>query len=68
MERLTMTNLDIISMTEDEFFETYTKTTKQGKNPINSSDLSFETQLDRFKANFFSEEETKALHEDALSV
>ena len=63
-----MTNLDVIGMTEDEFFETYTKAEKQGKNPINSSSLSFETQLDRFKANSFSEEETKALHKDALSV
>jgi hypothetical protein len=63
-----MTNLDIANMTEDEFFETYTKTAKQGKNPINSSSLSFESQLDRFRANSFSEEETKALHEDALSV
>jgi hypothetical protein len=63
-----MTNLDIIGMTEDEFFETYTKTTKQGKPPINSSSLSFESQLDQFKANSFSEEETKAFHEDALSV
>jgi len=63
-----MTNLDIADMTEDEFFEIYTKTVKQGKNPINSSSLSFESQLDRFRANSFSEEETKALHEDALSV
>jgi hypothetical protein len=68
MEWFTMTNLDVIDMTEDEFFETYTKAAKQGKNPINSSNLSFETQLDRFKANSFGEEETKALHEDALSV
>jgi hypothetical protein len=63
-----MTNLDIIGMTEDEFFRTYTKTVKQGKNPINSSSLSSKAQLDRFKANSFSEEETKSLHEDALSV
>jgi hypothetical protein len=63
-----MTNLDVISMTEDEFFETYKKAAKQDKKPINSSSLSFETQLDRFKANSFSEEETKALHEDALSI
>jgi len=64
----TMTNLDVIGMTEDEFFEAYTKVAKQVKKPINSSNLPFETQLDRFKANSFSEEETKALHEDALSV
>lgn len=63
-----MTNLDILSMTEDEFFETYIKSTKQGKSPINSASLPFETQLDRFKAKSFSKEETKALHEDALSV
>jgi len=63
-----MTNLDVIGMTEDEFLEAYTKAAKQDKNPINSSSLSFETQLDRFRANSFSEEETKALHEDALSV
>jgi len=59
---------NVTEMTEDEFFETYTKTVKHGKNPINSSNVSFESQLDRFKANSFSDEETKALHEDALSV
>jgi len=63
-----MTNLDVIGMTEDDFYETYTKVVKSGKNPINSSSLSFERQLDKFKTNSFTEEETKALHEDALSV
>ena len=63
-----MTNLDVLGMTEDDFFETYTKTVKKSKNPINSSSLSFERQLEMFKSNSFSEEETKALHEDALSV
>jgi len=63
-----MTNLDILNMTEDEFLEAYTKTLNQDKAPINSSSLPFETQLNRYKANSFSEEETKALHEDALSV
>jgi len=59
---------NVTDMTEDEFFETYTKTVKQDKNSINSSNLSYESQLNRFRANSFSEEETKALHEDALSV
>ena len=65
-----MTNLDVADMTEDEFFEAYekAKAAVQNKKPINSSSLSFESQLERFKANSFSDEETKALHEDALSV
>jgi hypothetical protein len=63
-----MTNLDVIGMTEDEFFETYKKATKQDRKQINSFGLSFETQIDRFKTNSFREEETKALHEDAFSI
>jgi hypothetical protein len=63
-----MTNLDVIDMTEDEFFETYKKAVKQDKKYINSSSLSFKTQLVKFKANSFNEKETKALHEDALSI
>jgi hypothetical protein len=65
---LTMRNFDVFGMTGDKFFETNKKAAKQDKKPIISSSLSFETRLDRFKANSFNEEETKALHEDALSI
>ena len=65
-----MTNIEIANMTEDEFFEIYKKmnSEKNEKKPINSSNLSLEAQLERYKARSFNEEETKALHEDAISV
>ena len=65
-----MTNLDIMKMTENEFYEAYKKANaeKYDKKPINSSNLTLQEQLDRYKTSSFSEEETKALHEDAISV
>jgi len=65
-----MNNLEIANLKKGEFLKIY-KSTKAGgkeKKPINSAALSLENQLKRFKASSFTEEETKALHEDALSV
>jgi len=65
-----MTNLDTMKMTEDEFYEAYKKVNaeKYDKKPINSSNLSLEDQLEKYKTRSFGEEETRALHEDAISV
>ncbi|MCL2215177.1 MAG: hypothetical protein FWC06_08225 [Treponema sp.] len=65
-----MNNLDIANLSDDGFLDAYKKikAENQLKNPINSSSLSLDSQLERFKASFFTEEETRALHEDALSV
>ena len=65
-----MTNLDIMNMTEDEFYEAYkkAKSAKQDKKPINSSSLSLGEQLESFEKHTFTDEESQALHEDMLSV
>ena len=65
-----MTNLDIMKMTENEFYEAYKKANaeKYDKKPINSSNLTLQEQLERFGSHSFTDEESQALHEDMLSV
>ena len=65
-----MTNIDVAGMTKDDFLAAYekAKSEKKEKEAINTATIPLEEQLNRFNSCSLSEEDVKALHQDALSV
>jgi len=65
-----MTNLAIANMKEEDFLAAceQAKLDNEAKETINTSPLTIDKQLDRFRRNSFTEEEAAAHHKDAVSV